>query len=394
MGGAVLILGVAALALYAGLWDAIEWRLDSAVSSLRCAVRGCDTLPTPNVVIEEITAPTPQPTRTPAATLAPTPTPVPLPAEVMLPSPGWEKQDWNNCGPATLSLALQYFGWDGNQFDISNVIKPYRGDRNVNIDELVYYVRTRAGWLDGIYRVAGEVETLQRFLAAGYPVIVEKGVVIESDGPDAGWAGHYLLLTGYDDEQQAFLSQDTFLGADRWVSYVELEEEWAAFNYVYLLIFPVNDREEVEALLGTALDEEANRQQALERSQQALEINPEDAFEWFNLGSNLLYYERYAEAASAYENALALGLPWRFLRYQFGPYITYFNLGRFQDLLDLTNATLDLTTNAEESLLWRGWARVMLNDTSGAVEDFRAALEVNPGYQDALYALEYLGVSP
>ena len=123
-------------------------------------------------------------------------------------------------------------------------------------------------------------------------------------------------------------------------------------------------------------------------------MNPDNAYAWFNLGSNLLYFERYEEAAQAYDTALTLGLPWRFLRYQFGPYITYFNVGRYQDIYDLADATLALTSNAEESLLWRGWAQYRLGDTVGAIEDFQAALNVNPGYQDALYALEFLGASP
>lgn len=392
--GAVLLACLVVLFVVLDVPRSLEWRIDAAISSLRCAVYGCDTLPAPNVEITSITAPTPQPTMTGFPTPVPSPTPFPLPEEVLLPAPPWVKQDWNNCGPATLSLALQFYGWGGDQFDIADVVKPFRGDRNVNIEELVYFVRTQAGWLDGVYRVGGDIDTLRRFIAAGYPVIVEKGIVIESDGPDGGWAGHYLLLTGYDDERGAFLSQDTYNGADRWISYEVLTEEWEAFNYIYLVIFPVADREAIHTLLGGALDEDENRRHALEMAQQALEQNPDDAFAWFNLGTNLLYFERYEEAAVAYENALALGLPWRFLRYQFGPYITYFNLGRFNDLLDLTNATLELTTNAEESLLWRGWARVMLNDTAGGVEDFRAALEINPLYHDALYALEYLGETP
>jgi len=390
----LLVAGLIVLFTMLAFLPSLEWRVDAAISSLRCAVRGCDTLPTPDIEVSNITAPTPQPTMTVPVTPITSPTPIPLPERVLLPAPQWVKQDWNNCGPATLSLALQFYGWDGDQFDIADVIKPYRGDRNVNIEELVYFVRTQAGWLDGIYRVAGDLDTLRQFLAAGYPIMIEKGIVIESDGPDRGWAGHYLLLTGYDDELGAFLSQDTFNGPDRWVSFEELLEEWKAFNYIYLVIFPVADREEINALLGDALDEDENRRHAIDMTQQALEHDPEDAFAWFNLGTNLLYFERYEEAANAYENALALGLPWRFLRYQFGPYITYFNLGRFNDLLNLTNATLELTTNAEESLLWRGWARVMLNDTAGGVEDFRAALEINPLYHDALYALDYLGETP
>ena len=217
---------------------------------------------------------------------------------------------------------------------------------------------------------------------------------IESDGPDGGWAGHYLLLTGYDDDTSEFITQDSFLGPDQRISYDELEAGWQAFNDVYLVLYPVSEHENVLALMGEDADEDRNRETGIETAQRVLQMNPDNAYAWFNLGSNLLYFERYEEAAQAYDTALTLGLPWRFLRYQFGPYITYFNVGRYQDIYDLADATLALTSNAEESLLWRGWAQYRLGDTVGAIEDFRAALNVNPGYQDAIYALEFLGASP
>jgi hypothetical protein len=80
-----------------------------------------------------------------------------------------------------------------------------------------------------------------------------------------------------------------------------------------------------------------------------------NAFAWFNLGSNLVYFERYAEAARAYDQARQLGLPQRMLRYQFGPFFAYFFSSRNADLLSLTEYALKITPNSEETLLWRGW---------------------------------------
>jgi hypothetical protein len=374
----------------------LEWRLDAAASILRGWLHPRDTLPTPigaKWAVVATVSPLPLAETVEETSVSPTPTytPTPLPLSVDLPSPEWEKQDWNNCGPATLSLALRFYGWEGDQFDISDLLKPDRGDRNVNVEELIYFVRTRAGWLRADYRVGGTIETLKRFLAAGYPVIIEKGYMIESEGPDAGWAGHYLLLTGYDEAHQVFIAQDSFKGPDETVPYEVVEEGWRAFNYIYIIIYPIQQVDTIETLLGQELDPDLNRSRALETAQTMIVSNPEDVFAWFNLGTNLLYFERYGEAAQAFDNALALGLPWRFTRYQFGPYIAYFNQGRFQDVIDLADATLYRTNKAEESMLWRGWARFRLGDLGGAIEDFRAALEVNPNYLDAQYALDYVG---
>lgn len=377
----------------------IEWRIDAAVGIVRGWIFPHDVLPTPSGATA-ITAP---PTSIPSPTSDvlqsdsnpnPAPTSIPLPESVMLPSPEWEKQDWNNCGPATLAIALRYFGWEGDQFEISDLVKPDRGDKNVNIEEMIYFVRTRAGWLEADFRVGGTIETLKRFLAMGYPVVVEKGYVIVSDGPDDGWAGHYMLLTGYDDSRQVFVGQDSFIGPDREITYTDLEEAWKAFNHVFMYVYPVSDPAPLESILGPDFDVDVNRERALERAQREIELDPEDEFSWFNLGSNLLYFERYIEAADAYDTALVLGLPWRFTRYQFGPYIAYFHSGRTEDVIALTEATLQRTAKAEEARLWQGWAYYRLGDVGAAIEDFRTALIINPNYLDAHYALEYLGVGP
>src|SRR4030067_61110 len=100
------------------------------------------------------------------------------------------------------------------------------------------------------------------------------------------------------------------------------------------------------------------RQRAREAAEAEVGADPQVPYGWFNLGSNLVYFERYGEAADAFDTALSLGLPWRFTRYQFGPYIAYFNQGRFDELVELADYTLFRTNKAEESPLWRGVGRV------------------------------------
>jgi len=372
--------------------DRLEWRLDAAAGIVAGWLHPGETLPTP--AHAGLLTPLPHtPTAVPTAVgvpETPAPTPTPLPASVSLPAPEWEKQDWNNCGPATLALALRYFGWEGDQYDISDLLKPDRGDKNVNVEELVYYVRTRAGWLNAEYRVGADLNTLKRLLAAGYPVVIEKSLILPPSEGGGGWAAHYVLLTGYDEGRQEFVTQDTYDGADLPVAYADLDDRWHAFNHVYIVLFSPQDADVIADLMGVEADPEVNRQWALERSQAEVAARTEDAYAWFNLGTNLTYFERYGEAAQAFDAALGLGLPWRFTRYQFGAYIAYFNQGRFDDVIDLATATLYRTSKSEEARLWRGWARYRLGDLGGALEDFQAALEINPNYLDAQYALDYI----
>src|SRR3990170_208250 len=134
------------------------------------------------------------PTHTPFPTLRPTLTPTQIPENVQLFGFRHEYQGWNNCGPATLAIALSYWGWQGDQYDIAPITKPNPRDKNVMPYEMASYVEAETQFNVAL-RVGGQVELLIRFLAAGLPVIIEKG--FEGSGFD-GWMGHYVLVTGYD----------------------------------------------------------------------------------------------------------------------------------------------------------------------------------------------------
>jgi tetratricopeptide (TPR) repeat protein len=348
-----------------------------------------------------VASPTLQPTSTPENIETPipaTPTLPPPPAQASLISPEYEKQSPNNCGPAALAMMLRMYGWNGTQTDISDVIKPVNGDRNVNPEELAYWVRNYAGWLRIEYRVGGDIETLKRLIAAGYPVIIEGTTSLNPDDtgwPDDDlWAAHYLLLTGYDDATQTFTVQDTYHGPDQKMAYDTLQDEWKPFNNLYLAIFLPDEEEEIKGLLGSNWDPDLNRQNSLAASEAATVEDPSDAFAWFNLGSNLVYFERYSEANQAYDKAREIGLPQRMFRYQFGPFLANFHAHRTDDLLALTDYALQRTQMSEETWLWHGWALYRNGDTKGAVENWRRALSVHPGYEDALYALSFVGATP
>ncbi len=382
----------------------LSWRVDFALTYVRSLIDPAGELPTPlpqpGVAVTQLPTPTSQQladptsesTPTPGPTATPAPSPTPLPETAQLPAPEWEKQDINNCGPATMAMYLRYYNWEGDQFDIANLLKPQREDRNVNVEELTYFARTRAGWLKTEFRVGGDVDLMKALLAAGFPVMIEEGTYLEATywPDDDHWAGHYLLLTGYDDATQTFIAQDSFRSPDMKVPYDEVDKNWQAYNRVYILIYQPDKEPQIKDILGEHWDVDANRQHALEVSKQETADDPENAFVWFNLGTNLVYFERYQEAARAYDTARNLGLPQRMLRYQFGPFFAYFFSGRNEDLIALTEYALQRTPNAEEALLWHGWAMYREGRINEASADFWQALQENPNYEDARYALDFI----
>ncbi len=368
----------------------VSWRIEKFAIYAKNVINPVGPVPTALPVTPSPATPTALATATitPIVNLTPSITPTatfaPLPAQASIQSPAYEQQTPNNCGPAALSMALHMYGWEGNQTGIANFIKPITGDRNVNPEELRYYVRTQAGWLNLEYRVGGSVELLKRLLAANYPVIVESVTSLDPNdalGPtDDLWAAHYLLITGYDNNTQEFTIQDTYHGADLKISYAQLEAEWRPFNNLYIVMYFPQFEEEIKTLLGSDWDPSLNRQNALDSSQAAAGKDSADAFTWFNLGSNLVYFDRYEEAALAYDKARELGLPLRMFRYQFGPFLAYFHSNRNEDLLVLTDYARGITDMSEEAWLWYGFGLYRNGDYSGALKAWEKADKINPNF--------------
>ncbi|MCX8023850.1 MAG: C39 family peptidase [Thermanaerothrix sp.] len=400
--GGILILGIllGVFLVIPSFRSRLIWRYEILTTYLRGVIDPVNPLPTPRVRVMSPTptarpslAASPEPTSvSPSPTPTITPMPTPLPQRIELPAPPYEKQDINNCGPATLAMLLRFYGWSGNQTDIANIIKPIPQDRNVNIEELLYFTRNYVGWLRSEFRVGGDIALLKRLLAAGFPVVIEEGYLMEESywPNDDRWAGHYLLLTGYDEGEGYFIAQDSFYGPNRLIPYAGLDQNWQAFNRVYFLVFPPESESTIQTLLGADWDVTANRTHALETAQRETQEQPDNAFAWFNLGTNLVYFERYEEAAAAYDQARTLGLPQRMLRYQFGPFFAYFHTHRTEDLMALTEYALKRTPNSEEALLWQGWGLYRLGKKNEAIAAFEAALKAHPGYPDAEYALRFV----
>ena len=396
----LILLGMAGLLLLAAVIyqlppvkSRVEWRYEVWSTYLKNAVDPVGKMPTPIPSTPFATFTPLPPTPTVLATESPTATPLPLPAEAVLPSPQYEQQGINNCGPATLAMTLRMYGWEGDQNDIAKVIKPVPQDRNVNPDELRYFVLNEAGWLRAEVRVAGDIHLLKSLLAANFPVLIEEASTLlpqDANGPnDDLWDAHYLLITGYDDVAGMITAQDPLRGPDKKISYDQLMEDWKPFNYLYMVIYLPQDEGQIQSILGDNWNPERNRQNALQIAQSQTSADAKDAFAWFNLGSTLVYFERYKEAAEAFDRAFTIGLPQRMTRYQFWPFSAYFNADRIDYLLQLTENTYKPINGnySEEALLWHGYGLLRNGDNTGALADWNKALKVHPDYCDAEKAI-------
>ncbi len=422
----VLLTILSCVILGAGIYKLpfVEERIGWRISELRAKIKYALSPPeeaifTPNptvVAMVQATLAAYTPTTSPStpsatienpatATITPTATasPTPIPESVQLDGITHEYQKWNNCGPANLSMALSYWDWPGDQRDTAAILKPNQRDKNVMPSEMGAFVNDHTD-LNAIVRVGGNLELLKRFIAAGFPVIIEKG--FEGSG-FSGWMGHYEVLSGYDDSRERFTVQDSYIMADLPVLYDAMEEYWKHFNYTYIVIYPPSVEDTVMNILGPDADETYNIQHAAQIAADEIyaDTKRDQFFAWFNRGANLVHLQDYAGAAAAYDSAFQIyteidpeetNIPWRAMWYSTGAYWAYYYTGRYYDVLNLADVTLNAMSEQvlEESFYWRALAKDALGDTAGAIADLQTALSAHPDWEPALYQLDRLGALP
>ena len=225
------------------------------------------------------------------ATIAP-PTPLPatdlpanyLPSSARIDGILHHQQTWNNCGPATITMALTYHGWRQPQAFAGDKLKPNREDKNVSPHELANFVREES-FVEAIARVGGTLDLLKRLVANGFPTVIETAAMFE--GYD--WIGHYRVAVAYDDAFQQFYFYDSFLGVGADAngvaeSYARVDQDWRAFNRAFIVVYHPEREALLRAILADHWNEMDAAQIAFEAAQMEARLNPQDSFAWFNHG--------------------------------------------------------------------------------------------------------------
>ncbi len=302
------------------------------------------------------------------------------------------QQTWNNCGPANITMALSYYGWTRDQAYAAQYLKPSREDKNVSPHELVDFVNTQTD-VRALARMGGDLDLLRTLVANEFPVIIERSFTPE--GYD--WTGHYQTVVGYDDTIREFYVYDSFLGtggngAGITETYRALDENWKAFNRIFIVIYEPAREARLRQLLGDLANPLDAAAHAFDVAQQEARANPQDAFAWFNMGTSLTELGRYEEATVAFDQAFNLGVPWRMLWYQFGPFEAYYETGRYTDVLSYVETNLGNGGEwVEETYYWQGRVLAAQGRTNEAQSAFRTALNRNRLFEDARRTLDALG---
>ncbi len=396
------------------LWRVDQWKIqiDYTLNPPEAAIFVPDADQIQSTTIPQITSTfTPLPSaiftidvsiETPTPTLEPTP----LPSAIKLDGVVYQDQHglWNYCAPANLAMQLSYWGWDGDRLDTGTVLKPFEKDKNVMLYEMADYVINNTE-LQAITRSGGNLTVLKSLIANGFPVLVEKGVFIRDTNGKVSWMGHYAVLNGYDDEKQQFLSQDSYFRPDFPVSYDDLLSQWRSFNYIFLVVYSVDQETKLMDVLGAYAEDRNADQIAYQKANEELSTTQgNDLFyAWFNRGTSMVQLQDYAGAAEAFDQAFLVypqlpekDRPWRIMWYQTGPYFAYFYSGRYQDVINLATLTIDAASEPylEESFYWRAQAYVAIGYTQSAIEDLNQSLEYHPNFGPSVELMKQLGYFP
>ena len=356
---------------------------------------------TPLSVVDDESSPTPPATALPPTALPPSPLPTPveaaasattaLPTTARIYGIRHQQQTWNNCGPATITMALSYYGWQRDQAFAGSALKPNREDKNVSPHELAAFVEAESN-VKAIVRMGGTLDLLKLLVANEFPVVIETGAMFEA----YDWIGHYRALVSYDDTYQVFYFFDSFLGVGDVAqgvteTYANVDRDWQAFNRTFIVVYEPQREGILRALMDSHWNEQDAAQLAYERARQEARRQPQNGFAWFNIGSSLAALERYQEAAVAFDQANRTGkLPWRMHWYQFGAFEAYYRVGRFDDVLSLVNVNQNSSRELEETYFWQGRVYESQGKRQQAAASFRRALAYNPNYDEARQALENL----
>lgn len=315
----------------------------------------------------------------------PTVTIVKPPQQVTLPQSRFVSQTFNNCGPASLSMVLSLWGVNRSQEELASKMRPFNNpaggvdDKSIFAPEFVKAAKEQG--LQSLHRPNGDIDLLKKLTANGIPVVVRTWLNPEED------IGHFRIVRGYDEGTRTILQDDSYQGPSLTYSYEEFNQMWKPFNYGYILVYPQEKQETVEAILGEELDEKVSWQHALQRAERQLQQNQNDPYALFNIATAEYYLGNYDRTVTYYEQARE-GLPARMLWYQLEPLQAYLKTKQYEKVFSLTDTILNNGNMAYTELyLMRGQAYLEQGRVDDAEKEFEKAVYYNSQSEEAKTAL-------
>ncbi len=297
--------------------------------------------------------------------------------KAILPAAKWVPQTYNNCGPATTSMVLQYFGKNVSQEETKAALRSNPTDSNVFTYEIRDYLKNKWG-VESKLMYNGSVELIKTLISNGFYVVIEDTLHPNED------IGHTTIIRGFDDDQGILIADDSFLGTGITYPYEEFEEkQWKPFNHEYLPVYTKDKEAVLRSIIGDNWDEEVMYKNAIDRNEAAILKDPKDMYAWFNLGTSYFGLHDYEKAKVAFERSREIGWPMRMLWYQIQPVQTYNKVGEYDKALELANLGLRFNDSFAELHLEKAIAYKGMNDLVAARTEVEKALSFAPNFKPA-----------
>ncbi len=308
-----------------------------------------------------------------------------IPVQKTLESDYHVYQSFNNCGPASLSMALSYFDVHVSQQELGESLRPYQNQSGINDDKSVSLEelgnKAREYGLIPYHRPNGTTALIEQLISIGIPVITRTWLKSDED------IGHYRVVKGYDRNERTLIQDDSFLGNDLIYSYVEFDELWGKFNYEYLVLVPKHKKHLVEDLLGKDVEESYAWERAARNARATLTDDPDDIHARFNLSVALYNTGDFAGSVREFE-AVQYRIPSRTLWYQIEPIEAYYKLGDYTRVFEISDSILNNANRAfSELYVLRGNAYKNLGNLSRSRTEYELAIHYNRHLKRARDAL-------
>ena len=295
-------------------------------------------------------------------------------------------QSFNNCGPATLSMAMAWYGVKVSQEELAKNMRPFQHPKGDNDDKTIFTYEF-VNWaneygLEAIGRVNGDIELLKKFISNGIPVVVKTWLKPNED------IGHFRFVTGYDENKQIIVQDDSYEGPNKKIGYFDFLTMWQAFNYSYVVVYTSDLKDNVESIIGEEIDEKVAWENALRRAGEESLKDENNPYPHFNISTasyHLVDYERSVKEYEKVENVL----PRRMLWYQIEPIKAYQELKNYDKVFEIIEKILENGNRSfSELYMIRGNIYLEQGLKDKAKEQFELALKYNINMEEAESALK------
>lgn len=137
-------------------------------------------------------------------------------------------QTYNNCGPASISSVLGYYGYRVGQEELRRALRPNGG--YMRTDVIAPAVRKYG--LHADLRRNGKLADVKRLVGQGVPVIVLQWL------DRVGGIPHFRVVRGYDDNAGLVWLSDPMVDEAAYLTYRDFDVLWNTQGRIYVPIYP------------------------------------------------------------------------------------------------------------------------------------------------------------